>query len=267
MTPHVVASRYLERDPFAVVDVGARGGFEGHWSFYGDQIKLIGFEPDIEECERLNQRTSLTENRYFPIALHQNRGKRPFYVTAYLPASGFYQPDMKFWRRFPDEKNLTLNKIVEVDTIDLDTVAIENRLGSIDFIKLDVEGAELDVLKGAEKTLKKSVFGLSIEVAFLPVHEGRPLFSDIDSYLRPLGFFLYDLMLNRNVRKVLSPCLFTHTPRSIEKGQLIWGQAVFLRDAVYEIESSSGLGDGWNDTKVLKLASFMERIFGSCVTL
>ncbi len=260
LTPYLVASYSFDRDPLCVVDVGARGGFEGHWSLYDNQIRLIGFEPDVEECERLNQEASTKEKRYFPIALHQSRGKWPFYVTAYPASSGFYRPDMKFWKRFPDERNLAVTGIVEIDTIDLDTFAVENCIGPIDFIKLDVEGAELEVLKGAKRTLEKSVFGLSVEVVFLPVHENQATFRDIDSFLQPLGFVLYDLTLNRKTRKALSPYLFSQIPRSSERGQLIWGQAVYLRDAACEIKSSCGLEDGWNDMNVLKLASFMELI-------
>ncbi len=41
--------------PLLILDVGARGGFEDHWQLYGEQALQIGFEPDVEEFERLNQ--------------------------------------------------------------------------------------------------------------------------------------------------------------------------------------------------------------------
>ncbi len=119
-TKHLVASRAFEQKPLTIVDVGARGGFERHWSLYGDQVKLIGFEADSEECKQLNQQVSNSGNCFSPIALHQNKGKKTFYVTAYPSSSGFYPADMKYLQRFPDEVNLTVVKTLKMDTVDFD---------------------------------------------------------------------------------------------------------------------------------------------------
>lgn len=257
-TKYLVASQAFASEPFIIVDIGARGGFEPYWSLYRDQVKLLGFEANVKECERLNRKTSKSGNRFFPIALHQDRGTRPFYVTALPDSSGFYPPDMQFWQRFPDEVNLVIEKTIEMDTVDFDSFASENDIDSVDFIKLDTEGSELDILKGAIKFIKKSVLGLSIEVEFLQAHKEQPVFSDVDSFLKPLGFRLYDLAIYRHSRKALPVPTFSPIPGAVERGQVIWGQALYLRDGVSEIESSSSLEDGWDDMKVLKTASIME---------
>jgi FkbM family methyltransferase len=259
-TKHLVSLKAFDSKRLSVVDVGARGGFESHWSFYGDQVRLIGFEPDLEECNRLNQQVSNTENCYFPFALAQSIGKRTFYVTAYPSSSGFYKPDMRFLHRFPDEVNLTVVKEIEIDTIDLDSFSRENGLKVIDFMKLDAEGGELPILKGAERLLKKSGLGLSVEVEFCPFHEGQPLFGEVDSFLSPLGFVLFDLSCYRHSRKALpGPRWFGQGSGGLSKrGQIIWGQALYLRDAVDELNFSNKLEDGWDDLKLLKLASIME---------
>lgn len=257
-TQHLVASLTFASEPFVVVDIGARGGFESHWSFYGDQVRLIGFEADVEECERLNQQASSSRNRFFPYALHQNRGKRIFYVTAYPASSGFYPADTKYVQRFPDEVNLSVVKTLEMDTVDFDSFASENGIDYVDFMKLDTEGSELDILKGAIGFLKKTVIGLSVEVEFFQWHKEQPVFSDVDSFLRPLGFSLFDLAIYRHSRKALPVPTSSPIPGPVERGQVIWGQALYLRDGVDEIESSSVLEDGWGDIKVLKLASIME---------
>lgn len=258
-TKHLVSIKAFDSKRLSVVDVGARGGVESHWSFYGDQVRLIGFEPDLVECDRLNQQASNTENRYFPFALAQSSSKRTFYVTANPGSSGFYKPDMRFLHRFPDEVNLTLVKEIEVDTIDLDSFSRENGLEVIDFIKLDVEGAELLILEGAERLLKKSVLGLSVEIEFNAFHEGQPLFCEVDTFLRPLGFVLFDLSYYRHSRKALpEPRWFGEVPGATKRGQIIWGQALYLRDAVDELNFSNKLEDGWDDLNVLKLASIME---------
>ncbi|MFA5317018.1 MAG: FkbM family methyltransferase [Dehalococcoidales bacterium] len=258
LTQHLVTSKIFASEPFIVVDIGARGGFAKYWSLYGDQIKLVGFEADAEECERLNQQSAKCGHHFYPVALHQNKGRKPFYITAYSPSSGFYQPDMTEVGRFPDKVNLAVEKTLDIDTMDFDSFASENGFDYVDFIKLDTEGAELDILKGATRFLKKSVIGLSVEVWFQRWHKKQPFFSDIDLFLRPLGFKLFDLAINRSSREALPVPTASLIPGPTERGQVYCGQALFLRDGANEIETSSSLEGGWDDIKILKLASIME---------
>jgi len=259
LTEHLVASQAFASEPLMIVDVGARGGLEPHWSLYRDQVRLLGFEADVKECERLNQHELKTGNRFFPVALHESKGKRTFYVTALPDSSGFYPPDTNFCQRLVNAgANLSVVKTVEMDTVDFDSFANENGINEVDFIKLDTEGSELDILKGAIGVLKKSVVGLSIEVEFCPFHKGQPLFSDVDSFLRPLGFRLFDMALYRHARKVLPQRESAPLSGPDKQGQVLWGQALYLRDGVSEIESQISFYDGWADMKILKLASIME---------
>ncbi len=124
-------------------------------------------------------------------------------------------------------------------------------------MKLETEGSELDILKGAIGVLKKSVIGLSVEVEFLQWHKDQPVFSDVDSFMRQIGFQVFDLATYRHARKSLKPSYGANGFTS-DYGQIIWGQALYLRDGVNEIASSNSLEDGWDDIKVLKLASIME---------
>ncbi|MBI4595537.1 MAG: FkbM family methyltransferase [Candidatus Tectomicrobia bacterium] len=257
-TKHLVASRAFERKPLVTVDVGARGGFEEHWSCYGDQMKLIGFEADVNECERLNRQESGLGKRFYPVALHQNIGRRTFYCTAYPAGSGFYQPDMKQVQRFPDKVNLAVVKTIELDTAGFDSFASDNAIDYVDFLKLDTESTELDILKGAARSLKKSVIGLSIEIWFQPWHIGQPVFCDVYSFLRPLGFRLFDLALYRMSREALPEATPSLIPGPTKQGQVISGEALYLRDGASEIAAESILEDGWDDIKILKLASIME---------
>lgn len=257
-TQQLIAGRVFAQEPLVVVDVGARGGFEQLWSVYGNQVKLVGFEADAEECDKLNKQELGVVKRFFPVALHRDKARRCFYVTAFPPSAGFYPADMRFVQRFPDEINLRVIRTVEMDTVDFDTAAEYYHIDGVDFIKLDTEGSELDILKGAIGALRKTVIGLSVEVEFPQLHAGQPVFSDVDSFLRPLGFHLYDLAIYRHTKKSLPAVPQWEIPGSTAWGQVIWGQALYLRDGVDEIEHSSILGCGWNDTKILKLASLME---------
>ena len=95
-----------------------------------------------------------------------------------------------------------------------------------DFIKIDVQGSELDVLKGATKTLKNSL-GLCVEVEFLPVYLDQPLFGDVCKLLAEQGFEFIDFLNNicRWERK-----------RHTSVGQCIFADALFMRTPEYIVK-------------------------------
>ncbi len=69
-----------------------------------------------------------------------------------------------------------------ITTTSLDSFTRQNSVDEIDFIKIDVQGAELDVFKGATKALDNVVFIVS-EVEFIPLYIDQPLFGDVCKYL------------------------------------------------------------------------------------
>jgi hypothetical protein len=97
---------------------------------------------------------------------------------------------------------------------------------AIDFLQIDVQGAELQVLEGANALLAKSVLAIQLEVEFSPLYVDQPLFSDLDPYLRRHGFTLFDLIVAREQR---SPLVSTNRP-----GQAVWGEAIYIRDLIQE---------------------------------
>ena len=75
----------------------------------------------------------------------------------------------------------------------LDSSLAESAIGDVDFVKIDTQGTELFILQGATDILRRSVFGVEVEVEFVDVYKEQPLFSDVDKFLRGLGFVLFDL--------------------------------------------------------------------------
>ena len=126
-----------------IVDVGARYGCNPLWeNAFGDKVIQIGFEPDPDEFNRLNEGNSkrFTKNsKYYPVALHRDKGKRIFYFTSYPAASGFYKPDISFYNRFHMEKSVQIEGTVLMDTVDFDSFATENGIKYVDFIKYGSE--------------------------------------------------------------------------------------------------------------------------------
>ena len=164
-TKELVKEKLFANDNLVVVDVGARKGFEKHWNHYAEQVNLIGFEPNQESYKECLEKKSNNQTSYYPYALDRKKGEKDFYITSYLSACGFYVPDKKIIKRFGSEDFFNIKEVTKVSTIDLDSFCNENSVQNIDFIKLDTEGSELDILKGGEKTLIKSVLILLLNSA------------------------------------------------------------------------------------------------------
>jgi FkbM family methyltransferase len=262
MTHHLVKRLHaFANAPMTICDVGARGGIEPHWNAYDQQLICLGFEPDGAECERLNQMISKPKVQFYAAALGRQREQRLFSLCRLPGGSSFYPANHQFLQRFPPEhaQALEVIKTVELETTDLDSFAQSREFPAIDFMKLDVEGSELDVLKGATTVLQESVLGLSLEVLFHDALRSQPTFSQIDLFLSSLGFKLFDLDLYRYARNTLA--LPTGTLGDTRMGQVLWAQALYLRDGVEDLQSTnlrSTKQFAWDETRILKLASLME---------
>jgi hypothetical protein len=123
-----------------------------------------------------------------------------------------------------------------VETVDLDNWCLNAHLPGADFLELDTQGSELDILQGCENLLGTSILGLRIEVEFYPLYNDQPLFSDIDNHLRPLDYQLFDLSRYRLRRSHLKT-----------RGQLLWGHAFYLKN-VHQM-------NGWRPEQYLKLGA------------
>jgi FkbM family methyltransferase len=90
---------------------------------------------------------------------------------------------------------------IKVRTKRLDTYCEEQNRKHIDVLKMDVQGGEMKLLKGAERMLRdKSIDIIYTEVWFKPDYTGQPLFKDIKSYLNESGYTVYSLY-NKNYDK------------------------------------------------------------------
>src|SRR5690348_15847330 len=81
-------------------------------------------------------------------------------------------------------------KLLRRTTVDI--LIAEKQFPSPDFIKLDVQGNELEVLRGAEQALK-SVEVILMELNLMPLYIGAPLVDEAVRYMAERGFRLYDI--------------------------------------------------------------------------
>jgi FkbM family methyltransferase len=203
-----------------VVDIGAQSLANEEHAYQplvnAGAARVIGFEPLPDKAEiRTAREPHLTMLNHFV----GDGTRRMFHVNRDDTTSSLLPANMAFLDRFealsvmcaPVSKH-------EVETIRLDDVA---EIADCDFLKVDVQGGELDVLKGAPRTLAKAV-AVHIEIEFSEVYENQPLFADIDTHLRAAGFELIDIV---NAGYATTRGLIRPSSRS----RLLWGEAIYMR--------------------------------------
>jgi FkbM family methyltransferase len=192
--PAVLAS-YLAADRLRLFDVGTRGGIDPRWGDFHPFLDVTGFEPDPDECDRLKrERDSLPyPARFLPYALGRDtRDGVPFYVANWPVASSMYPPNPEFLAPFHDASRLlAVREERQISTVTLDDVCADEGV-TPDYLKLDVEGAELDVLTGGESALRDTLM-MEVEVEFGLLRVNQPLFAEVDIYLRERGWSLLGL--------------------------------------------------------------------------
>jgi FkbM family methyltransferase len=190
-----VLDRYLHNDRLRLVDVGARGGIASRWDRFLSVLDVTAFEPDSAECERLNRDAASLPYpiRYLPVALgRESDDAVPFHVTNWPVASSVRRPNTEFLHSFPDaEKLFAVREVQTIALESLDDVARRQGL-LVDCLKVDVEGAALDVLVGAEKSLQGTLV-LEVEAELNPLFTDEALFPEVDSHLRERGWVLQGL--------------------------------------------------------------------------
>jgi FkbM family methyltransferase len=201
---------------------GARGESTSKLMRALPQLRFYGFEADPEEVERLRAaaRPGFT---YFPAAVAGQNGRRTLYVTGHPACSSLIAPNEELLRPYLAAPRMQLAKEVPIDVVALDEYLPGSGVSRIDFLDLDTQGSELEILQGAKKLLSAGTAVVKTEVEFVPFYRDQPLFGDVDRFLRAEGFWLFDLRRSR-YRRAAFPAT------SLTRGQLLCGDAWYLRD-------------------------------------
>ena len=135
-------------------------------------------------------------------------------------------PNRELLRHFDADNWSELHQIVDTVTVPamkLASFAHAAGVDYIDFLKLDTQGNELDILRSAGNLLDR-IGVIKTEVEFLPVYEGQPLFSDVAKFLIDQGFEFVDFEISPSCRR------FHRFPRLHPRGyRLVWADMILVR--------------------------------------
>lgn len=186
---------------FSIHHVGARAGGDAfpNRSFDGDVVCVL-YDADpacADEIVALN-RDRGAEVHVLPVCLGARRGVRPFFVTASPYGSSLYRPaalDFDYYAHGHGVDQRACENTQVVETLELQVEALDSLYANggtmpppPDFLSLDTQGSEADILDGAWRTIDENTVAIVSEVEFQELYQGQPLFHDVAARLAEFGF-------------------------------------------------------------------------------
>ena len=196
-------------NPSVIYDVGAH---EGSWA---EQILKVFPEAHLELFEANRDHLPTIDKYSHHILLLGNESKKNVQYfrntigcttgnSIYLEQTQYFVPG---------------TAVIELlDMYTLDEYTLSKNLKTPDFVKLDVQGAELDILKGMTR-LMKDVKYFVIETALHSYNKGAPMAEDIIAFMSANGYAMIDLVELHRINGFLAQVdiLFAHKSTGLRK--------------------------------------------------
>lgn len=163
-----VIRKYVDKSDPVILEIGCHNG--GHTMGFLNMFaspQVYCFEPDPRAIAHFRERMGERPNVHlFEVAVSDRIGQITFYQSGRKPDP--HEQAQKDWDRSGSirkpKKHLikhpwvTFDNALVVNTITLDAWCTEQGIDHVDFIWMDVQGAEMDVFKGGSQTLQKTRF-------------------------------------------------------------------------------------------------------------
>ena len=155
---------------------------------------------------------------------------------------------------FPDSERFDVEEEVKIDCDSLDNIFHASGMKSVDFIKLDTQGTELDILKGACESLQ-TCCGIQVEVEFQKLYQKQSLFDEVNKFVREkLNLEIQDLRKTYWKYK-------TQNKANNSKGRLVFGDALYLRCPSTLDQWAKQIGESERENKIANII-FVGLIYG-----
>lgn len=187
----------------SLIDVGSNYG--SYLSFISNNFsieKAFVFEPSKTNYQYLKNKFKKFNYIIKPYATSNKNNKRMFYQYEITSMSSLY-PDLKTYNSFNKIKNKYLVKVIKLD----DFIKVKK----IDLCKIDVQGEDLNTLKGMQKLLKKKIIKLiKIELSFEPIYGNNNDWIKIINFLNKYKYKLIGItkIKYKNLKIIFMDCYF-----------------------------------------------------------
>lgn len=170
-----------------------------------EEFHLILYDADANCFEQMKKTTQQAWGKVdvYPYCIGGKTEKRPFYLNFHPTTNSLYRFNEAF-----NEYNLVNNPLygeyvfgdacqhmasIELHLLSLEEAMRRSNIPTVDFLSLDVQGAEYDILEGAKSLLQRQCVGIQLEVEFVKLYQDQKTFSDINQLMESMGFELLDL--------------------------------------------------------------------------
>jgi FkbM family methyltransferase len=180
-------------EKISLIDVGAAGGIQDKWSRFMDRVKCVFFEPAEKEAAELRARYAKHNDvDVLEVALSDADGTQTLYLTRFPQCSSLLKPRHAGVAKYKVAPCFDVVSTASIAVRRYETLWLEKRVPRPDVIKIDVQGAEYQVLEGFGNLLNGCI-GIELETHFYEIYEGQKLLGDIVAYLENYGLFLRKL--------------------------------------------------------------------------
>ena len=183
--------KLLKNKKLIGLDVGAQGGFNSDEFFperYNKYFESILVDPLKNSLE--GSESTHTINK----GLWSSKGLRKLYILNKRPqSSSMYEPDKKSLSIYGfEEKDFHLFDVSKTETVECDTLSSSLKalnINTLDYLKIDTQGAELEILKGLENYRPLLI---KCEVQIFPMYKKEPSWTEVTDLLYKLGYIVSD---------------------------------------------------------------------------
>ncbi len=172
-----------------IVDVGANeGAFSGAVLAVAPHAEIIAAEPSPAPRARMQRRLGALPNvKILDVAVSDASGTATFHLTAHDHNSSLHSP------RAEMQDTVDLGWVPAGD-IEVRTVTLDELVGdrTVDVLKIDVQGSEMDVLRGGDATLSR-VRSVLLEMNFISQYDGDATFNTLHGEMDRRGFSLVNV--------------------------------------------------------------------------
>jgi FkbM family methyltransferase len=212
--PYTAIARLLKEIPVhGILDAGASNGHISQrlLSLF-PSATAYAFEPNPAYRPTLDD-LAVRDPRIRPqyLALSDHEGTENLNITESAGNTSLLAPNQTLRQLSPEGSKVC--SVTPVEVRSLDHWAGQNQVESIELMKFDIQGGELKALHGAAEMLQKRTRLIYTEVWFNPSYREGPIFSDIDLFLRDVGFVLHDLF----------------KPKYVPGRNLLWANALYWK--------------------------------------
>lgn len=238
-------ARHAPAGAFGLVDIGCAGGIDWMWRTLGARLYAVGVDPQASEVERLTAREPHPHVRYFPgfavlpseHPFAQRKATAPDWQRNPWSRLAVGQPTTATRTKSPAAASPASPPPAGAaapapDVWSLDALIEKAGLPSVDFIKIDVDGKDFDLLNGALALLdRRDVLGVGIEVNFFGSEAATDnTFHNVDRLMKAQGFELFGLTVRRYAMAALPARYTGPMPGPGLFGRPLQGDALYLRD-------------------------------------